>query len=147
MTQLTENLNHSIPLRTPNKLIGYRIVPARYSYNVHLVKERGMESAQAGNFYEETVGYFRSIEQASRYIFNHRLKSDALVAMELDESLESLSALANSITQAEQSVLDAVTRLITEYQLDALDKSAMAEAPEASTVIDVTALEEELPAD
>lgn len=126
----------------PNRVVGYRIKPDWYSYNVVLIKLHGENSKNAGKEYETPLAYCRNLEFAAKWIFSHALRSQAELSQAEIESIEGSCAdirgLLNNVDVAKDHVLKAVTEL--QGRIDALGLSqkhlvqslgTAADAPEA----------------
>lgn len=109
-------------LLTPNKIVGYRIKPDWYSYNVVLVKLHGENSKNAGKEYETPLAYCKNLEFAAKWIFSHALRTSAEVSQAEIESIEGncadIRGLLRSVDVAQAHVLRAVAEL--QQRIDAL---------------------------
>lgn len=100
---------------TPNEVIGYRIKPDWYSFNVVLVKRHGASSKNAGQEYDKTLAYCRDVRGALKYIYLHSLRTRAEVSQAEHEALHgsiaSLEALAAQVDLALEDVRSAAKDL------------------------------------
>lgn len=113
---------------TPNELVGYRIKPDWHSFNVVLVKRKGVNSKAAGQEYDTPLGYCKSIEFAASFIFSHAARlqgelnqKDALAA---EGSVADATALLAAFNFAQEHTLKAVAEL--QARVDALGMSQKA---------------------
>jgi uncharacterized small protein (DUF1192 family) len=117
---------------TPNEVIGYRIVPDWYSYNVQLIKRRGASSKNAGQEYGETLGYCKNLPFAVRYIITHATKmygeelQDA--SEEINKTIGDAKALEVAIGKAEAVALAAVAELEARIAALGLDQKSLVKA-------------------
>lgn len=99
----------------PNEVVGYRIKPDWYSFNVVLVKRHGPGSKKAGQEYETTLAYCKSLSSAVHWIVSHHarvqgsLNQDDLQAA--TGSVADAKALEASFEGAVAKALQAVAEL------------------------------------
>lgn len=109
----------------PNRVVGYRIKPDWYSYNVVLIKLHGENSKNAGKEYETPLAYCRNLEFAAKWIFSHALRSQAELSQAEIESIEGSCAdirgLLKNVEVAQDHVFKAVAEL--KERIDALGLS------------------------
>lgn len=135
---------------TPNEVVGYRIVPDWYSFNVQLVKRRGAGSKNAGQEYGETLGYCRSLPFAVKYIISHATRmygeenqaafdeantpdpqaqaAAAKKAEEIRTTVGYAQALEVAIGKAEEVALAAVAELEARIAALGLDQKSLVKA-------------------
>lgn len=117
---------------TPNEVVGYRIVPDWYSFNVQLIKRRGAGSKNAGQEYGETLGYCRSLSFAVKYIVSHatRMYGEELQNASLDVTgtVGDAKALEAAIEKAEGVALTAVAELEARITALGLDQKSLVKA-------------------
>ncbi|MBC8737305.1 hypothetical protein F6X40_10850 [Paraburkholderia sp. UCT31] len=98
----------------PNKSIGFRIRPDYYNWTVVHVKEKGANSKDAGQQYDTTIGYYKSLEAAVHAIveLSARMQGEELQKDAAAESgdIASISALANAIEAAKAAAFEAVAQ-------------------------------------
>lgn len=100
---------------TPNEIVGYRIKPDWYSFNVVLVKRHGPSSKSAGQEYETTVAYCKSIPFAVDALLSHATRLHG-IALEKEVSEQGQlpadsSLLVKAIEMARADALAAVSQL------------------------------------
>lgn len=112
-------------LLTPNKIVGYRIKPDWYSYNVVLVKLHGENSKNAGKEYETPLAYCRNLEFAANWIFSHALRTASELSQEeilsIEENCADIRGMLQSVDAAKTHVHLAVGEL--RARIDALGLS------------------------
>ncbi|MNR71490.1 hypothetical protein D3C71_21160 [compost metagenome] len=125
---------------TPNPIVGYRLRADWYSINPVVLKQRGANSRNAGQVYEETLAYCRNVEFAADWLFHHIIRAEGAKAQAsqeaLDGSLASVEALMSVVKHAQEQVQLACAEL--QQRLDGLGLSspkslvkALNEQPEA----------------
>lgn len=128
---------------TPNVIVGYRIKPDWYSYNVVLVKLHGENSKNAGKEYETPLAYCKNLSSAAQWIFSHALRSQAELSQAEIQSIEGSCAdirgLQKNVEAAQEHVLHAVAEL--QQRIDALGLSQKELVKQLGTAIDDPALE------
>lgn len=99
----------------PNETVGYRIKPDWYSFNVVLVKRHGPGSKKAGQEYETTLAYCKSISLAVRWIVSHHARVQGGLSQEeahvATGSIADARALEASFAQASAQALQAANEL------------------------------------
>jgi hypothetical protein len=119
-------------LLTPNKVVGYRIKPDWYSYNVVLVKLHGENSKNAGKEYETPLAYCRNIEFAAKWIFSHALRTAAELSQAEIESIEGncadIRGLLGSVERAKDEVLRAMSELQARIDATGLSQKRLVQA-------------------
>lgn len=99
----------------PNEIVGWRIKPDWYNFTVVVVKRFGTSSKRAGQEYEESLAYCRSIESATQWLVQHvtRVEGEKLqdVVQEASGSVASAQALFDAIVKAQAVALAAVAEL------------------------------------
>lgn len=99
----------------PNEIVGYRIRPDWYSYNVVIVKKHGAGSKKVGQEYEKPLGYFKNLHYAANFIFEHALRTRGELAQDeqqaVDGTVASVEALMSQIAAAKADVQVAVDEL------------------------------------
>lgn len=105
----------------PNEVVGYRIKPDWYSFNVVLVKRHGPQSKNAGKEYETTLAYCKNLEFAATWLMAHATRMHGELSQAERESVDGTvadaQALAAAMVAAKKEVLAAVAGL--QQQLDA----------------------------
>lgn len=114
------------PQFNPNEVVGYRIKPDYYSFNVVLVKRHGATSAQAGLEYETPLAYCKDLPSAVQWMHNHiaRARGESLES-ELPQhadSLERAKALLQAFEDSRTEVLKAVAELTQRLEAAGLSK-------------------------
>lgn len=99
----------------PNEIVGYRIKPDWYSYNVVLVKKHGENSKHAGKEYETPLAYCKHLASAADWIFSHALRThtelkQAEIAA-IEGSCADIRGLQQSVALAQADVHRAVQEL------------------------------------
>lgn len=99
----------------PNEIVGYRLKPDWYSWNVVLVKRHGASSKAAGTEYDTTLAYCKNLEFAVRWMMDHatrlhgaRNQADAEAAT---GSIAQAQAVVDAVQAAKVDVLAAIARL------------------------------------
>lgn len=104
----------------PNEIVGWRIKPDWYSYNVVIVKRRGEASKKAGEEYEEVIAYCKSIEFATDRIIDQvaRIRGEELQVSQqaVDGTVASTEALLRAIEEGKAEAAKAVAELTTRLQ-------------------------------
>lgn len=99
----------------PNEIVGWRIKPDWYNFTVVVVKRFGTSSKRAGQEYEESLAYCRSIESATQWLVQHvtRVEGERLqnVVQGASGSVANAQALHDAITAAQAVALVAVAEL------------------------------------
>jgi hypothetical protein len=99
----------------PNKIVGWRIKPDWYNFTVVLVKRHGDSSSKAGQEYEESLAYCRTLENAVSWLIEHvtRVRSEELQSGQFAEtgSIADAQALKQAIEMAHVEALKAVSEL------------------------------------
>lgn len=117
---------------TPNEVVGYRIVPDWYSFNVQLIKRRGKSSKNAGEEYGETLGYCKNLPFAVQYIVSHatRMYGEELqnASLEITKTVGDAKALEVAIAKAEGVALAAVAELTARINALGLDQKSLVKA-------------------
>lgn len=107
---------------TPNKVVGYRIKPDWYSFNVVLVKLHGESSKNAGSEYETPLAYCKNLSFAASWIFAHALRMEGELSQEeikaTNGSVADIKGLLSSVDKATAHVERAVSEL--QSRIDAL---------------------------
>lgn len=100
---------------TPNEVVGYRIKPDWYSFNVVLVKKHGAQSKNAGQEYETVLAHCKNLNFAVEWLVSHATRmhgEDAQKeALAQTGELADVKALAGAIEKAQQEALKAVADL------------------------------------
>lgn len=126
---------------TPNEIVGYRIKPDWYSFNVVLVKRHGPNSKAAGQEYETTIAYCKSIPFAVESLLSHatRLHGIALQkdAFEKEGVISDQSALLKAIEIARSDALAAVAELTAR-----LESAGLTSAKKVTHLLGETPLEQ-----
>lgn len=114
---------------TPNEFVGYRIKPDYYSFNVCVVKRHGPGSKKAGQEYEKTIAYCRTVQAAAAYIFDHALRVKAELSQEeiaaLEGSVADVKGLLLQIAPAKAAAVAAVDELTTRLAALPLQRSEL----------------------
>lgn len=128
---------------TPNVIVGYRIKPDWYSYNVVLVKLHGENSKNAGKEYETPLAYCKNLSSAAQWIFSHALRSQAELSQAEIESIEGSCADIRGLQKNVESAQEHVMRAVAELQqrIDALGLTQKELVKQLGTAIDDPALE------
>lgn len=93
---------------TPNEFVGYRIKPDWYSYNVVVVKKHGPASKNAGQEYDKTLAYCKTLASALQYIVSHSLRVRGELAQAEQLALDGTVASAQALgAQFEAAMADA----------------------------------------
>lgn len=99
----------------PNEIVGYRIRPDWYSYNVVLVKLKGANSKEAGKEYETTLAYCKNLHSAAQWIFSHVVRVQGEMNQKDLEaatgSVADIKGLVDSFEKAQAHVMRAVDEL------------------------------------
>lgn len=94
----------------PNEIVGYRIKPDWYSFNVALVKRHGANSKNAGQEYEKTIAYCKDVHGAMQFILSHSVRVRVEVAQADLAQFESSVAFAQDFkAQFDAALQDALT--------------------------------------
>lgn len=97
----------------PNPVVGYRIKPDWYCFNVVVVKKHGSGSKSAGQEYETVLAHCKNLEFAAKWLFDHvlRVEGEKLQQSVIEQSVADMQALLQATTVAKSEVLKAVEEL------------------------------------
>lgn len=99
----------------PNEIVGYRIRPDTYSFNVVVVKKYGEGSKNAGQEYDTPVAYCKNLSSAATWLLSYVLRVSAEGEQKAVEAqsgvIADTDALLRAMASAEQRVLEAVQEL------------------------------------
>lgn len=84
----------------PNEIVGYRIRPDYYSFNVVVVKRHGPGSKHAGQEYDTPLSYCKNLSHAGKVIFNHALRLKGMQAQATAEATEGTVADMRALLEA-----------------------------------------------
>lgn len=98
----------------PNQIVGYRIRPDYYSFNVVVVKRHGPSSKHAGQEYDTPVSYCKTITHAATVIFMHALRLESSKLQEDIEAATGSVADMKALQAAVAPALQAVERAAAE---------------------------------
>lgn len=117
---------------TPNEVVGYRIKPDWYSFNVVEVKRHGAGSKNTGKEYETPLAYCKSLEFATSWILAHvvrvRAELNQKEQLAVDGSVADAKAILAAFNFAEAHVLQAVSELKTRLGLLNLSQQKLVQA-------------------
>ncbi|MCC5611589.1 hypothetical protein LC612_33825 [Nostoc sp. CHAB 5834] len=99
----------------PNEIVGYRIRPDTYSFNVVVVKRYGEGSKSAGQEYDTPVAYCKNLTSAATWLLSYVLRISGEGEQKAVEAkagvVADTAALIRAMATAEQRVLEAVQEL------------------------------------
>jgi hypothetical protein len=102
----------------PNEVVGYRLKPDWYSWNVVLVKRHGPQSKQAGAEYDTTLAHCKTLAFAVRSMLDHAVRHHAARAQREVEaatgSIADAQSVLNAVELAKADVMVAIARLQAE---------------------------------
>lgn len=105
----------------PNEVVGYRLKPDWYSWNVVLVKRHGAQSKHAGTEYDTTLAYCKNLSFAVAKMLDHAVRVHGERAQQEVEavsgSVAQAEAILNVVELAKADVMTAISRL--QAELDA----------------------------
>ncbi len=100
----------------PNEIVGYRIKPDWYSFNVVLVKRHGSQSKNAGKEYETTLAYCKSLPFAVNWLVSHAARMHGELAQKDQEAVDGSVADAKALAATFERARDEALRAVEELQ-------------------------------
>lgn len=104
----------------PNPVVGYRFSLDWYTVNVVEVKQRGVNSKDAGQEYLKVLAYCKNVHSASEWLFDHVLRAHGSAAQAAEEartgSLADMHVLMQTVADAKIHVLQAAAALQAEIK-------------------------------
>ena len=101
---------------TPNEVIGYRIKPDWYSFNVVAVKRHGPSSKNAGKEYETPLAYCKNLSFAAEWILGHASRVHGELNQKEQESVNGTVAQAEALAAAFITAQEHVNRAVEDLQ-------------------------------
>lgn len=99
----------------PNEIVGYRIKPDWYCFNVVLVKRYGPNSKRAGQEYDTVLAHCKSLPFAVQWLTAHAIRMYGEISQKeverLTGSVADAAALEKAVSQAQAAALAAISDL------------------------------------
>lgn len=98
----------------PNKIVGWRIKPDWYNFTVVLVKRHGDASSKAGQEYEESLAYCRTLPNAVSWLIEHVTRIRAEELQDIEQAKTGSIAQAEALRQAIELAHEAAQKAVAE---------------------------------